>query len=304
MSAIWPPVADTWHSPEHSMTNKKIQKTMKDESTLSACIPAGKPVLDYLKEKSGERHTKLEAYCDLLDKALAGYVSGALRKLDVELQPGQLAVTITDLAECWHWHRATVRTFLNGLESLGQIKKSALTRSYVITMAETGGNEKEAGKNKGKTNNPLMEKVDAALSDWVFGRVSGAECGQVCRHLTDAETPDGAGQNTDGLPDNGKAAYAETCRAIMGRMALASVRRVLRKYRFDPTGLLDGFFKDDLAEDWTLMPEAMETLAELVIDGESESLELESRQTKDTFLALCKPFKAVLAGCMSSEGGN
>lgn len=140
------------------MTNKKIQKTMKDKSTLSACIPAGKPVLDYLKEKSGERHTKLEAYCDLLDKALAGYVSGALRKLDVELQPGQLAVTITDLAECWHWHRATVRTFLNGLESLGQIKKSALTRSYVITMAETGGNEKEAGKNKGKKINTNNQK--------------------------------------------------------------------------------------------------------------------------------------------------
>lgn len=157
---------------------------------------------------------------------------------------------------------------------------------------------------EGKTNNPLMEKVDAALSDWVFGKVSGTECGQACQRLTDSETPDGASQNADGLPENGKAAYAETCRAIMERMALASVRRVLRKYRFDPTGLLDGFFKEDLAEDWTLIPEAMETLAELVIDGESESLELESRQTKDTFLALCKPFKAVLAGCMSSEGGN
>ncbi|HIY88840.1 MAG TPA: MarR family transcriptional regulator [Candidatus Bacteroides pullicola] len=277
---------------------------MKDKPTLSTCIPAGKPVLDYLKEKSGERHTKLEAYCDLLDKASAGYVSDVLRKLDVELQPGQLAVTITDLAECWHWHRATVRSFLNGLESLGQIKKSALTRSYVITMAEVGGNEKEAGKNKGKRNNPLMDKVDAALSEWVFGKVSGAECGQVCQRLTDAETPDGATRTTDGLPDNDKAAYAETCRTIMERMALAAVRRVLRKYRFGPTVSLTGFFNDVLAEDFTLMPEAMETLAELVIDGESESLELEDAQTKETFRTLCKPFKTVLADSLETGNGN
>lgn len=286
------------------MTNKKIRKTMKDKPTLSTCIPAGRLVLDYLKEKSGERHTKLEAYCDLLDKASAGYVSEALRKLDVELQPGQLAVTITDLAERWHWHRATVRSFLNGLESIGQIKKSALTRSYVITMAEMDCNEKESGKNKEKRSNPLMDKVDAALSEWVFGRVSVAECGQVCQRLTDTEMTTGANQGTDDLPDEGKAAYAETCRTIMERMALASVRRVLRKYRSGPTGSLTGFFNNVLAEDWTLMPEAMETLAELVIDGESESLELEDKQTKETFHALCKPFKTLLEGGLETGNGN
>lgn len=90
----------------------------------------------------------------------------------------------------------------------------------------------------------------------------------------------------------------------MESMALASVRRVLHKYRLGSTASLAGFFNDVLAEDWTLMPEAMETLAELVIDGESESLELEDKQTKETFHALCKPFKTLLAGRMEAGNGN
>lgn len=286
------------------MTDKKNNKTMKDRPTLSACILAGKPVLDYLKEKSGERHTRLEAYCDLLDKASAGYVSDALKKLAVELQPGQFAVTITDLAGCWHWHRATVRSFLNGLEDLGQIRKSSLTRSYVITMAEAVPDGNEPGNDKGKTVNPIIDKVDAALSEWVLGRLSGEECGRACQRLTDTEAPTGAGQGADDLPDGKRAAYAENCQAIMGSMALASVRRVLRKYRSGSTASLAGFFNDVLAEDWTLMPEAMETLAELVIDGESESLELEDKQTKEMFHALCKPFKTLLAGYMEAGNGN
>ena len=87
------------------------------------------------------------------------------------------------------------------------------------------------------------------------------------------------------------------------KVALA-VRRVLRKYRFGPTGSLTGFFNDVLAEDFTLMPEAMETLAELVIDGESESLELEDAQTKETFRTLCKPFKTVLADSLETGNDN
>lgn len=117
------------------------------------------------------------------------------------MQPGQFAVTITDLAGCWHWHRATVRSFLNGLEDLGQIRKSSLTRSYIITMAETIPDGNEAGKNKGKTINPIIDKVDTALSEWVFGRLSGEECGRTCQRLTDTETPTDTNQGTDDLPE-------------------------------------------------------------------------------------------------------
>lgn len=286
------------------MTNKKNNKTMKEKTTLSACIPAGKPVLDYLKEKSGERHTKLEAYCDLLDKISAGYVSDALKKLDVELQPGQSAVTITDLAGCWHWHRATVRSFLKGLEDLGQIRKSSLTRSYIITMAAPDSVGDGTGNGKGNAGDVLVDRLDALLYEWVSGRLSDVECGKACQRLANAGTAVFADQNQDSIPDKGKAAHAEICMAIMERMAFASVRRVLQKYRSGSAGALADFFNEELAEDWTLVPEAMETLAELVIDGVSESLELEDKQAKETFHALCKPFKTLIAIHMETGNGN
>ena len=80
---------------------------MKNRNEMSATILANVEVFDYLKEKVGERKTRTEAYCDLLDKALAGFVSPFLRKQDYELQSCQCHVTISDLAAEWHWHRAT-----------------------------------------------------------------------------------------------------------------------------------------------------------------------------------------------------
>ena len=41
---------------------------MKNRNEMSATILANVEVFDYLKEKVGERKTRTEAYCDLLDK--------------------------------------------------------------------------------------------------------------------------------------------------------------------------------------------------------------------------------------------
>ena len=43
----------------------------------------------YLQEKVGERKTKIEAYCDLLDKASAGFVSPFLKKNEQQLEACQ-----------------------------------------------------------------------------------------------------------------------------------------------------------------------------------------------------------------------
>ena len=48
---------------------------MKNGNEMPASILANVEVFDYLKEKVGERKTRTEAYADLLDKSLAGFVS-------------------------------------------------------------------------------------------------------------------------------------------------------------------------------------------------------------------------------------
>ena len=45
---------------------------MRNRNEAPAAILANVEVFDYLKEKVGERKTRTEAYCDLLDKSLAG----------------------------------------------------------------------------------------------------------------------------------------------------------------------------------------------------------------------------------------
>lgn len=107
---------------------------MKNKEEMTATISASIGLFDFLKEKVGERKTRTEAYCDLLDKSLAGFVSPFLRNQDFELRPRQCHVTVSDLATEWRWHRATVRSFLDTLESFGQLERTKLPKSMVITM--------------------------------------------------------------------------------------------------------------------------------------------------------------------------
>ena len=84
---------------------------MKNNQKIPVSILADREVFEYLKEKGDERKTRTEAYCDLLDKSLAGFVSPFLRKKAYVLHPNQCHLTVSDLASEWHWHRATVRSF-------------------------------------------------------------------------------------------------------------------------------------------------------------------------------------------------
>lgn len=93
---------------------RHIKRPGKSTATIS--------LLELLKERSGNRLTKIEAYLDLVDKASVQYIPKDLYKQDFTLSDGQFVVTITELSECWHWHRATVRTFMEQLERLGQLR--------------------------------------------------------------------------------------------------------------------------------------------------------------------------------------
>ena len=112
---------------------------MKNSQENTTFILADVKVFDFLKEKAGDRKTKTEAYWDLLDRSMAGFVSPFVRKVERKLLSNQCHVTISDLAESWHWHRATVRTFLDALESFGLLERTKLKKSVIITMTVQSG---------------------------------------------------------------------------------------------------------------------------------------------------------------------
>lgn len=73
-----------------------------------------------LQDRHNERYSKHESFCYLLDKACEHYIPKAVSKeVADELKDFQFITTKTQLAEDWHWHRATVRQFLEKLTEHG-----------------------------------------------------------------------------------------------------------------------------------------------------------------------------------------
>ena len=246
---------------------------MRNRNEAPAAILANVEVFDYLKEKVGERKTRTEAYCDLLDKSLAGFVSPFLRRQDYDLSPCQCHVTVSDLASEWHWHRATVRSFLDTLEALGQLERIRLAKSVVITM-------------------PL--RTGKATSFDV-----GKSCGQIMRQtLTEI-----AGRDSRIYPDShSDTASAQTvrseeqlCETVLECIAHAALWRVLRKSRFDDGSPLVQFFRLDLSGEWAAFIEASKELAELVIDGKPDGTGFGTDEETERLESLRKPFLSLLA---------
>ena len=108
-------------------TNNRITGTTDAQS-------ADRSLLEYLKPKSEDRFSKLEAYCDLLNRASSGAFVAANGERQEELVPGQFVASISELARKWKWQRATVRSFVEGLVALGQLSYKPFVKSYIFTV--------------------------------------------------------------------------------------------------------------------------------------------------------------------------
>lgn len=274
---------------------------MKNNQEQPAVILANADVFDYLKEKVGERKTRTEAYCDLLDKSLAGFVSPFLRKQDYELRPCQCHVTISDLATEWHWHRATVRSFLETLEAFGQLKRVKLTKSIVITMPVQSGHSAEPRNVQEKSD--LAMQLRVALSDWVIGKATSAEtgtaCGQLVRQAVTGMTEHDSVQCPDSrfTPASVHLGNKETHirETALESIAYAAMQRVLRKSRFDDASPLMEFFRLDLGEEWAAFIEASKELAGLILDTEACEATVDMDEDKERLKSLRIPFLSLLA---------
>lgn len=285
----------------HIMFNPKRKIEMTKKTNMKKLVRPGKshtqlPLLDLLKEHSSERTSKLEAYLELVDLASVQYVPKDLRKEDYALQPNQFVTTITELADCWHWHRATVRTFIEQLEAAGQISVKRLTRSQIISVPICSG-DCGVTTNGGATSS-FMQKIENVLSEWANGGMTAAHCGSLCEQLyadavSESATKDFVG--SDGNISDVDKANVELCRAALKSICLATFKKILAGSSSDGSELLD-FFKNDLGGDWQAFIEAAKVLSELILDGESASLDKENAAVKSQFRSFCKPFIAILTG--------
>lgn len=276
---------------------------MKNNQEKPAIILANVEVFDYLKEKVGERKTRTEAYCDLLDKSLAGFVSPFLRKHDYELRPCQCHVTVSDLAAEWHWHRATVRSFLETMETFGQLKRIKLTKSVVITMPVQSGQSEEP-HNVQEPSDFAMQ-LREALSDWVIGKATSAEVGRTCGQLV-RQAMTGAGVqdshpysdvhvNMSMASENDDKQAVKIRATALECIALAAMRRVLRKSRFGDSLELMDFFRLELGGEWAAFIEVSKELAGLILDAGANETAIDMDEDKELLKSLRNPFLSLLA---------
>ena len=276
---------------------------MKHNPQHAAVVSAEVSMFDYLQEKVGERKTRIEAYCDLMEKASARFVSPFLKKSEQSLDKNQCHVTITDLASEWKWHRATVRTFLERLEEYCQLTIERLPKSMVITMPSPANLHTAI---IGKPTNKFSDEVSHILSEWTVGNITAKEAGAAIGKAIDTCTHNSAVTERDKFSheigaDENKRANAPDGKGVS---PIDKVVRLIVEHTFysvlaeaadkDTAPLLD-FFHEDLMDDWQSILEAAKVIAELVLTGSSASLDYESKSTQAQFRALCEPFKAILA---------
>ena len=275
---------------------------MEKKHEMSAAVLAQVEVFEYLKERGGNRKTKMEAYCDLLDKSVAGFVSPTLKKRDYDLAPYQCHVTVSDLAVSWHWHRATVRSFLDAMEAFGLLKRIKLIKSIVITMTVQSGHSAFA---EDVQQTPcLATQLREVLSVWVIGKsdsaATGAACGQLVRRaMAEAgvqDTPCSGVHVSVGMSSRNDDPQAVAIRATaMGSVALAAMRRVLRRSRFDDGLELMDFFRLDLGGGWTSLIETSKELAGLIFDAEACATTVSPDEEAESLRSFRKPFLALAA---------
>lgn len=110
----------------------------KDFDHPACIITAGKELFDFLKEKGEKKKTRLEAFCEIMEKCQRQYVSPAIPGNSERCEASQCAVTVTELAESWKWHRETVRIFLRHLEEMGIISMEHFSKYFIMTLRASG----------------------------------------------------------------------------------------------------------------------------------------------------------------------
>ncbi len=119
------------------MPNATIE-VMNDLTQTSWSVNLDEDMIRFLRQPTMKGASRLDAYFYLLKSCLdTPTTTKPVFEDEIKLEPYQILVVITDLAEKWNWSRETVRKFLDRLERFGLLRKRQLDRCSVLTMTVT-----------------------------------------------------------------------------------------------------------------------------------------------------------------------
>ena len=251
--------------------------------SLSVCFLAS------LQDRHNERYSKHEAFCYLLDKACEHYMPKAVSKeVADELKDFQFVTTKTQLAEDWHWHRATVRQFLEKLTEHGLIHcKEFETKYTIITMIGM-----KNGNVPTMRNSILEPIIRFTIDSWLNGSSTTEETAVVCGQIVKgtvalSQVKDATSISSDKQLQSDDIVTSTIGRLVDGISLIGEEEHSKHQLR----NAIFNFFARVLNRDWLQLFLLIKELPDITGYGNAASVKLKTAEDMSLFQSLCSAYK-------------
>lgn len=252
-----------------------------------------------LQDRHNERYSKHEAFCYLLDKACERYLPKSIKKEVADLMGDfQFITTKTQLAEDWHWHRATVRQFLEKLTEHGLINcKEFDTKYTIITMYDM-----EDG-NVPIVHDCLLEPIIRfTIDSWLNGSSTTEETAVVCGQIVKGAVALSQGKDAASISSDKQIQSDDIATSTIGRLVdsislIGEEEHSKHKLR----NAIFKFFAHVLNRDWLQLLLLIKELPDITGYGKAASIKLKTAEDMSLFQSLCSAYKVC---CPTSTVGT
>ena len=243
-----------------------------------------------LQDRHNERYSKHEAFCYLLDKACEHYMPKAVSKeVADELKDFQFVTTKTQLAEDWHWHRATVRQFLEKLTKHGLIHcKEFETKYTILTMIGM-----KDGNAPTMRNSILEPIIRFTIDSWFNGTSTTEETAVVCGQIVKGAVALSQGKDATSISSDKQLQSDDIATCIIGRLVdCISHKSEEEQKELQLRNAIFKFFTHVLNRDWLQLLLLIKELPDITGCGNAASIKLKTAEDMSLFQSLCSAYKA------------
>lgn len=229
-----------------------------------------------LQDRHNERYSKHEAFCYLLDKACERYLPKSVKKEVADLMGDfQFITTKTQLAEDWHWHRATVRQFLEKLTEHGLINcKEFDTKYTIITMygMEDG--------NVPIVQDCLLEPIIRfTIDSWLNGSSTTEETAVVCGQIVKGAVALSQGKDAISISSDKQLQSDDIATSTIGRLVdNISLIGEEEHCKHQLRNAIFNFFTHVLNRDWLQLLLLIKELPDITGYGKAASIKLKTAE--------------------------
>lgn len=243
-----------------------------------------------LQDRHNERYSKHEAFCYLLDKACEHYIPKAVSKeVTDELKDFQFVTTKTQLAEDWHWHRATVRQFLEKLSEHGLMSSKEFETKYtIITMIGM-----KDGNIPTMRNSILKPIIRFTIDSWLNGSSTTEETAVVCGQIVKGAVALAQGKGATSTSSDNQLSSDDISTCMIGR--LVDCMPLVDEEEHNKLQLSNAIFKfftRVLNRDWLQLLLLIKELPDIASHRKAASVKLNTAEDMSLFQSLCSAYKA------------